>query len=90
MGNPVNFELRELRMSKEHYTRILKEDELIICEQIREETFIRISNKFKLENKEENYENNNLETSSNLIKVSIAFSTLSLSSSITALKVIMS
>lgn len=30
MGNPVNFELRELRMSKEHYTRILKEDELII------------------------------------------------------------
>jgi len=44
-----------------------KEDELIICEQIREETFIRISNKFKLENKEENYENNNLETSSNLI-----------------------
>jgi len=44
-----------------------KEDELIICEQIKEETFIRISNKFKLENKEENYENNNLETSSNLI-----------------------
>lgn len=30
MGNPVNFELRELRMSKEHYARILKEDELII------------------------------------------------------------
>ena len=30
MGNPVKFELRELRMSKEHYTRILKEDELII------------------------------------------------------------
>ena len=30
MGNPVNFELRELRMSKEHYIRILKEDELII------------------------------------------------------------
>ena len=44
-----------------------KEDELKICEQIKEETFIRISNKFKLENKEENYENNNLETSSNLI-----------------------
>ena len=44
-----------------------KEDELIICEQIKEETFIRISNKFKLENKEENYENNNLEASSNLI-----------------------
>ena len=30
MGNAVNLELRELRMSKEHYTRILKEDELII------------------------------------------------------------
>lgn len=30
MSTPVNFELRELRMSKEHYNRILKEDDLIV------------------------------------------------------------
>ena len=44
-----------------------KEDELIVCEPIKEETYIRINNKFKAENKEENFENNNLETTSNLI-----------------------
>ena len=44
-----------------------KEDELIVCEPIKEETYIRFNNKFKAENKEENFENNNLETSSNLI-----------------------
>ena len=44
-----------------------KEDELIICEEIKEETFKRVTNKFKSENKEENLENNNLETSSSII-----------------------
>ena len=29
MSNPVNVELRELRMTKEHYLRILKEDKII-------------------------------------------------------------
>ena len=44
-----------------------KEEEIIIFEEINEETYKRVYNKFKSENKEENLETNNLETNSNLI-----------------------
>ena len=47
MGNPVNFELRELRMSKEHYTRILKEDELIIKGELIDDGRPRLTNNDK-------------------------------------------
>ena len=46
-----------------------KESEIIIFEEIREETYKRVYNKFKSENKEDNNfeSNNNLETTSNVI-----------------------
>ena len=46
-----------------------KESEVVIFEEIREETYKRVYNKFKSENKEDNNfeSNNNLETSSNVI-----------------------
>ena len=46
-----------------------KESEIIIFEEIREETYKRVYNKFKSENKEDNNfeSNNNLETTSNMI-----------------------
>ena len=44
-----------------------KEEEIIIFEEINEETYKRVNNKFKSKNKEDNLETNNLETNSNLI-----------------------
>ena len=48
MSTPVNFELRELRMSKEHYSRILKEDELIVKGEIVDDGRPRLTDKDKV------------------------------------------